>query len=290
MNIKSFFRPVQYAAFAGVVMLGASGCQPDEADKGNGLTTGTLDASFVVSGVDGSTNRLRLQGSKEGTISNLWKVGDAAAVQGGDAKTVFFPLAGTYTVTHTTTGIGGMGGATAVQTINVPSNDPFAANIALGGSLDTPEDVAHWTVLNISSPNLVNLSFAGGKATFSGGGNYTQAAIYQAIPVVAGGTYIIDMKVSGTGSNETWLEVYVSPTAPVQNNDYSADGIRIGLNTWTGCATGPFDGWLSAVGCVGTGKTITVPAGVTTLYYVIKCGGNFVNTINIDDIEIRRIN
>lgn len=276
--------------FAMACLISLSACQPDEVSEGNGLTDNSLDAGFSSVQTDIPGNRYRFEANDGGGfIGDTWDFGGGASSSAPKAKVqeVFFADLGTYEVKHTTIGKGGQK-VTSSQTIVVPTSDPVAGNMILGGQFETVTDQGNWTVLNISG-EAVQFNFGAGVATFSGGGNYNSKAIYQTLDVIAGQDYIFDMHVDGTGSNETWFEVYVSPTAPTQGSDYSAGGKRLQLNTWAGCATSPFSGQLSAVGCGGDslGSTVNFPAS-GTVYFLIKCGGNAVNTINVDNVTFRR--
>ncbi|NRD23629.1 hypothetical protein HNV10_10280 [Winogradskyella litoriviva] len=268
-------------------------CQPDEIGNGNGLTATDMDASFSVTEVSGVNNTYMLE-SNNSYITSSWNLGIGAGFfTGGNSEEVFYPDAGTYTVQHKVSGIGGAE-STVSQIIEVETSDPLFGNIVRGGKFDTADDIAEWTVLNISASGA-EWTFADGKATIQGGG-WNQKAIYQAIEVVEGQTYNIDMLASSTsGIINTWFEVFASATQPVDGNDYSAGGILASINYWSGCGDTPFSGLLSEVGCGDTvypgepGKFIAEATG--TIYLVIKCGGeNLLDGISIDNVEMRASN
>lgn len=264
-------------------------CQPEEFDAGNGLADPNVDATFAISQVDNAGNRYELQPTTDGVIRHLWELGDGspAYFSNKDAEEVFFPDAGTYTVSHTAFGRGGLSNTT-MQEIVVATSDPVAGNLVKGGKFENTEDHAQWTVLNIGNPGTA-WTLNSGSATITGGG-WNQQAIYQAIQVEANKEYSIDMIVSGAGSVNTWFEVYASTTAPTPGSDYSADGRRMGLSTWDGCATSSFNGKLSVVGCVGSGNVVSFPQS-GTIYLLIKCGGENIGTtgITIDNVEFRGV-
>ncbi|RZK11270.1 MAG: hypothetical protein EOO46_07360 [Flavobacterium sp.] len=263
-------------------------CQPEEFDSGNGIADPNVDATFTVSQLDNVGNRFKLEPTTDGVIKHLWELGDGSPAYFSDfTQEVFFPDAGTYTVSHTAYGRGGLSNTTS-QEIVVTTSDPVAGNLVKGGKFETAEDHAEWTVLNIGNPGTT-WTFNPGTATVSGGG-WNQQGIYQAIEVEANKEYSIDMIVSGSGAVNTWFEVYASPTAPTPGSDYSADGKRMGLSTWDGCATSSFNGKLSTVGCVGSGNIVSFPQS-GTIYLLIKCGGENIGTggIAIDNVEFRGV-
>lgn len=290
MNLNMIFNKSMARFFAMASLISLSACQPDEVSSGNSLSESSLDAGFSSVQTDVPGNRYRFEANDGGGfIGDTWDFAGGATSSATHAavQEVFFADQGTYEVKHSTVGKGGQK-VTSSQTIVVPTSDPIAGNMILGGKFENAEDISNWTVLNISG-EAVQVNFGEGMATFSGGGNYNSKAIYQTLQVVGGQDYIFDMYVDGTGSNETWFEVYISPTAPVQGSDYSADGKRLQLNTWAGCATSVFSGQLTAVGCGGDslGNTVNFPTS-GTVYFLIKCGGNAVNTINVDNVTFRR--
>jgi len=261
-------------------------CQPDEVSEGNGISQSNMDASFTATKTDVAGNNYRFSASPNGSIRHTWDIGDGGGPSKGNAtQDIFFPDAGTYDVMHTTYGIGGAS-FSATQRVVVPTSDPVAGNLVQGGKFADPTDHAKWTILNISG-TATHWTMNQGSATITGGSG-SQQGIYQAIQVEGGKQYKVDMVVSGSGATNTWFEVYVSKTAPTQNSDYSADGTRIGLNTWGGCGNSPFSGKLSVIGCSGSGNTITFPTSGTA-YLVIKSGGDNLGTtgITIKDVSFR---
>lgn len=269
-------------------------CQPDEQGIGNGLTATDLDAGFTITEVAGANNTYLLKANK-GYISSNWDLGltnELNFYAGSNNEEVFFPDAGTYTITHKVIGIGGAS-ETVSQQLEVETSDPVAGNLVRGGKFADASDHAEWTILNISSGGA-NWTFNTGSATIVAGG-WNQQAVYQAIEVVAGREYKIDMFVSGNGNTDTWFEVMASTVVPVQGSDY-ANNVVMGLSTWgEGCALGSFNGWLSSVGCVDNSYSSSRSNTVTfdtsgTIYLVIKCGGNGTSGITIKNVEMRGTN
>lgn len=294
MNFK--FRTITYMLIMlGVIsMITVIGCQPEDSFDNNGLTATDIDASFTVTPVEGVMNHYILKAQTNDVISSKWNLGEGDYL-GKMTEEIFLPDAGNYTITHTAIGRGGATNS-ASQELLVEQSDPNAGNIVLGGKFETPDDISHWTVLNISASGTEWI-FENGKATVKGGG-WNQKAIYQPIEVIGGKTYKINMSVSSTsGVSNTWFEVFASTTPPVEGSDYSAGGKLITLNTWAGCGSTPFSGKLSDVGCDlnalkypgEPGKFVAEATG--TIYLVIKCGGeNLKDGIAVDNVEMRGVN
>jgi hypothetical protein len=290
MKLNNFFRS-SCLAIAVAAMGLTTGCSPDEADSGSQLFNDSVDATYTLSQTDTNGNRYKSSGSTSEDVKiHLWRYMsvanevDSGDMVGGPEQDFFFPDPGTYVIRHTVVAYYGGSNSVSEKTVVVASGDPEAGNLVVNGRF--AEGQAGWTILNISAAGAA-WTFADQKATVTATG-YNQQGIYQVVNVQGGKPYKVDLKVSGPGSINTWFEVYVSPTAPVQNNDYNADGIRMQLNTWAGCATTAFEGQLSAVGCGGSGNTMTF-ANDGPVYLVIKCGGENANSITIDNVEMRRV-
>lgn len=287
MNLNIILKRSVFLMFA--LSLGTLvSCQPDEVGTGNGLTATNTDASFTIAPVAGEVNTYILTAKTKGAILSKWNIGDGEYT-GKFTEKISLPDAGTYTISHTAVGIGGVT-ATTTEKIVVATSDPLKGNLVQGGKLDTASDISKWTVLNISASGT-SWAFANGKATVTGGG-WNQQGFYQAISVVSGRTYKVDMVCSSTsGVSNTWFEVFVSPIIPTQNSDYSAGGKIRTINTWAGCGTSAFSGKISSVGCDGTSNAGIYTATATeTVYLVIKCGGeDLKDGISVDNIELRGI-
>ena len=288
MKTNIFLKKGLFVAVIAAIV--ATGCQPDEVSAGSAMTQGDPDASFSLQ-QDASGNHVIVAGATDSEIQyHTWRwynptdaSEDSGEIKGDADNTYFFPDAGTYKIQHRVVGYTGGANSISEQTVTVSTPDPVAGNLILNGKFTDGQGA--WQILNISSSNA-EWTFNGGQATITVSGS-NQQAIYQPVEVVAGQQYKVDMKVSGSGSTNTWFEVYVSPTAPTQGSDYSANGIRLQLNTWAGCATSSFSGMLSEVGCGGSGNPMTFTQS-GTVYVVIKSGGEN-STINVDNVEFRRV-
>lgn len=284
MKIRNYICPSVFVLAAALF----TSCSPDEAGNGNGLTnTQELDASFTVTPVGGSSNRVLLTAATGG-LTHSWN-----NVRGVDSKEMFYPLAGNYDVTHTVCGKGGTDCVSTTQTINVPADDPIAFNRIEGGGFDSAEDIAKWTRFP-ASVNGAQWVFENGKATFTGTQNWAIQNLYQTIEVEAGHDYVFDMHVSGQGSNETYFEWYAGFNPPVAGSDYNEGGQILALNTWAGCATAPFNGMLSDVGCGTTLNGVKRFTQSGTVYILVRTASgqssNSPFSITIDDVSVRAIN
>jgi hypothetical protein len=262
-----------------------SGCRPEKVGDGNGLSSPDLTASFTVTPVAGKTNYYVLNAESKGVLGVKWDLGDGPAI-GKTIDTVFFPDAGKYTIILTAIGKGGESKTTS-QDVEVVTSDPAAGNLILGSNMEAGDDT-FWNHITMSPG--VTFAIDNGKMVAKGG-NSGHAGIWQAIDVVAGRKYQIDMNVSGSGATDTWFEVYLGATQPANGSDYSDGGARLAINTWTGCGKTAFNGKLSAVQCAGSGNTFTATK-TGKIYLVIKSGGSNLGLtgIAITKVTFRGIN
>jgi len=275
-----------YAWLASAYLVGAViGCQPEEFGNGNGLGS-VPEAAFTVTPVTGKINTYLLEAETANVLGVKWDIGDGGgSFIGNTIDTVFYPDAGEYTITLTAIGRGGLT-AEASDNVEVLTSDPAAGNLVLGGKMNEGDDAA-WEFVQYSPGVSVNMD--GGKMVWTGGG-WGQAGIYQTIEVEGGKNYKVDMLVSGSGSVNTWFEVYVGQAEPVPGSDYTDGGKRLALNTWTGCATSAFNGKLSTLSCDGTNGGVFSFEESGTAYLFIRGGGENLGTISIDNVELRGTN
>jgi hypothetical protein len=261
-------------------------CTPDTVDgDGNGISQGTLDASFKITKT--SENHYLLKRNFNNFLNSRWNIDDDGYNNGKGEQSLFLPDAGTYIIQHQAVGVGGVVGGTASETVVVPTSDPISGNMIQGGRFDTPDEIAKWNIHKIS-PSGAQWVFANGKATIVASGS-NQQAIYQSVNVVAGQKYSIDMVASSdTALVNTWFEVYVLNSIPATGQDVGGTVYR-NINTWDGCGTGQFKGKVSSIGCNDSKNGGVYTATTTgTVYLVIKCGGQTVNSLSIDKVEFRR--
>jgi hypothetical protein len=261
------------------------GCQPDKAGDGNGLVAEELTPSFTVTPVAGKNNTYVLKADEKGVLALKWNKGDGGDPALGKAiDTVFYPDAGKYNISLIAIGKGGVSHE-AMQELTVAVSDPIAGNLVVGGRMK-PEDASKWTALKISDG--VNFAISNGKMVATGGG-WGHAGIYQAVEVIGGKKYKVDMNISGGGASDCWYEVYVGTDVPVQGKDYASGGTRLALNTWSGCGSSSFSGKLSSISCAGTGGGVVTLANSGTVYLCIRSGGANLGTagISITNVEMR---
>ena len=285
-------RNIAYMALVGM-SAAFSSCTPNDDVGGNGTVPQELDASFTMTPVPGQTNRFTLQANEtEGVKLHTWDIGLGPFVAPATTE-VLIPDAGSYTITHTAVSPIGGNGFSSSQDITLTTNDPIAGNLIRGGKFETAEDIAQWMTFPQSIPGS-NWSFANGEATMTGSINWAHQHLYQAIQVEAGHTYKFDMKVKGLGNTmDTYMEWYAGYNPPT-GNDYNEGGQILALNTWAGCAIGPFEGQLSAVGCGGdTSEGLKTFPTSGTVYVVLRSASGFASatpfSITIDNVEVRRI-
>ena len=274
----------------GIVAVGIyAGCKPEKFGDGNGLSSPNLNASFTVTPVANKANYYVLKADETGVLAVKWDLGDGAGSAIGKATdTVFYPDAGKYTITLTTVGKGGTQ-KTASQDVTVATSDPVAGNLVLGGNMAASDD-AYWTHLTFSPG--VTMSISDGKMVAIGG-NGGHAAVAQAIDVIGGKKYKVDMLVSGSGATDTWFEVYVDTKVPQNGVDYPSSNKLISLNTWAGCGKIAFSGKLSGLSCSGVdSKNIFSFPNSGKVYLVIKSGGSNlgVTGISFTKVEFRGTN
>ncbi|WP_207423019.1 hypothetical protein [Desertivirga brevis] len=277
-------------AFAVVAMASTiaiySACTPDDAGDGNGLDSPDLVADFTITPVANRANYYVLKANTDGVISVKWNLGKGASdpAAGKTVDTVFYPDAGTYTITQIAVGKGGVQKSTTKQ-LNVPTSDPEAGNLILDPKMDDP---TKWTVTRRGTN--ANVQFAGGKAVFTGSA-FDGVAISQPVQLVAGKKYKIDMTVSGGGAVDTWMEVYLGKGVPANGADYNEGGKIMGLSTWDGCGNSTFNGQLAQIGCTGDRRNGVVTVNSSGTYYlVIRSGSGSTmgpNGISLDNIELR---
>jgi len=186
-------------------------------------------------------------------------------------------------------GAGGVLSSAATQTVVVTTSDPNAGNIIKGGKFATASDIAQWTIANPSSS--ATWSFANGKATLTATGSNGNG-IYQAISVVAGKTYQINMLASSTsGCVDTWFEIYCGYGTPVPGTDYSEGGKLYSINTWDGSGKTAFSGKISTIGTVAAdNKGVFTATKTGTVYLMIRGGGSDMKSgISITNVEFRGI-
>jgi len=266
-----------------VTLSSLGGCESENVD--NGLSDSSLVPSFTITPVEGAPNKFTVQATQTKNVLGFkWDYDDGAGMHDGKEKEVIFlPDAGTYNIVHGVVGRGGIESKTAPQNIVVTTPDPIAGNLLKGGKLVDATEWSQWTLANPT--DSANIIFAAGSVTFKA----TNRGIYQAVNVVAGKKYVIDLVASSTsGCSDTWFEVYCGYAAPTANADYSDGGKIRSINTWDGCGKTAFAGKISAIGCKpDDNKGIFTAAQTGTVYLLVRCGGGLKDGITVKNIEMR---
>lgn len=248
------------------IILLSAGCDKDDNPVVPPPTS--EDAVFTFSFDDENSNSVNF--SAEPNNANWythWSFGDNSSAEGYEASKVYLKK-GDYDVRFKIFTEGGS--AESVQTVVI--NENFQGpNILLNGEFNGGDE---WTILPISDG--IDVNFTGDKAVWTGG-SWGQEGIYQPVHVEANVPYQIDMEVSGSGLTDSWYEVYIGAEVPVEGQDYADGGIRLGLNTWTGCGNEPFEGLLTEISCVGEGGGLVEFNTTGTVYFVIRGGGSSYN-------------
>lgn len=279
---------LKYVILSGI-MLGtlAVSCVPESIDgDGNGLVPdASIDAGFTIT--ETSANHYVLKANANNYIVSKWNIDGGGFSNGKQTEELFLPDAGKYVVKHAAIGQGGNVAGITEQTITVAKSDPKSGNLIKGGKFDSAEDIANWKILKISNENAA-WTLGNGAATLVASLS-NQQAIYQAVDVVAGTKYTMDMQVSSPGLKDTWFEVLVLDNEPPQGNDVSGTVYRT-INTWAGCGNSEFNGKISAVGCDGDkNKGVYTATKTGKVFFLIKCGGASAN-VKVDNVELRGLN
>jgi len=284
-------------SFALTMAVAASGCQPEEFEgEGNGIAPVTADPSFTIDPitVEGRSNTyvVRLNNT-ENVLGVRWSLAedlsdDLMAFGLPISDTVFLPDADVYEFKSRVITKGGKE-FFASQLLTVETPDPNYGNLLRGGRFKEGDE-QHWSIKQYGGgvvPEFIN-----GRVTFNYGG-WAHAGIYQSFEADAG-KYQLNMTVIGNGATNTWFEVYIGKSDPATfPGDYNEGGVRLGLNTWTGCGNTPFNGKLADLACVGSASgeadgVIELETG-GTYYIVIRTGGENLGDsgIHLDNIELR---
>jgi hypothetical protein len=275
--MKNIKFPIQFLIY--FLLLTLVACNSEEEEMAIAPTSD--NANFSYSFDPDNANRVIFTGQPNvDTWFTHWNFDDNTAGEGLQVEKLFF-LKGDYEVRFKIYTEGGT--AETVQTISIVE-DIIGSNLVENGELDGDQS---WTVLPISGG--AEVAFQNGAATWTGG-SFGHVGIYQAMEVEANTTYQIQMDVAGSGMSDCWFEVYVGTAIPMDGVDYTAGGIRLGLNTWDGCGSDPFDGPLTVLTCSNGGGdgTFEFP-NTANVYLVIRSGGGDFGTtgVSVDNISIR---
>lgn len=281
-NILKAICPLAVGAMAMV------GCQKDSnTDYEVYAPVDSLTATFTVTPVAGNDTKFVITNTTKGeSVGTRWDVGKGGgAVMGKTTDTVFYPLAGTYTIKMQALDKRGKLYSAPSASVTTTKNDPAYDNLIKGGKMnagdeqfwgryDATANKIVWTLAN----NAYTATTATKPVTVQVNGG-----IYQAVQVVANKTYRFTTNISYGATQDTWAEVYCGQAVPAEGKDYT-DNKKIGFITW--------GAWTAFNGT----RTFDLTFGASgTIYIVIKAGcnasaGHFsTQGISFWNVDFRRI-
>ncbi|MFT3822594.1 MAG: hypothetical protein QM731_01690 [Chitinophagaceae bacterium] len=247
----------------------------------------SLAATFTVTPVAGNDTKFVITNTtKGGCVGTRWDVGKGSGLtMGKTTDTVFYPLAGTYTIKMQALDKRGKLYSATPISVTTTKNDPAYDNLIKGGKMNTGDD-QYWGRYDANA-NKIIWTLANNYYTATTSTRPVTASvnggIYQAVQVVANKTYRYTMSASYGVTQDAWLEIYLGQTVPAEGKDYT-DNKKLGLITW--------GTWVAFNGS----KTFDLTFGASgTIYVVIKAGcnasaGHFsTQGLGITNVDFRRI-
>jgi hypothetical protein len=282
-NILSAICPL---ALGAVVLFGCSKGSNGSYEVYNPVDS--LVATFTVTPVTGNDTKFVIANTTQGAcVGTRWDIGKGAgAVMGKTTDTVFYPLAGTYTIQMQALDKRGKLYSAAPVKVTTTKNDPAFDNVIRGGKFNTGDD-QYWSQFNAQANKVIwtlgNNAYTATTLTKPVTAN-VNGGIYQAVQVVANKTYHFSMNASYGAPQDAWLEVYTGTLTPTDGKDYTDGGKKIGVITW--------GTWTAFTGAT---KGFDVTFGSSgTVYVVIKTGCNAPNGhfstqgLSVSDVDFRR--
>lgn len=248
----------------------------------------SLVATFTVTPVPGNDTKFVIANTTQGQcVGTRWDIGKggSGAVMGKTTDTVFYPLAGTYTIKMQALDKRGKLYSALPVSVTTTKNDPAYDNLIRGGKMNTGDD-QYWGRYDANA-NKIIWTLANNTYTATTATKPVTASVnggtYQAVQVVANKTYRFIMNASYGATQDAWLQIFFGTTVPADGKDYS-DNQKISFITW--------GTWTAFNGT----KTVDVSFGASgTIYVVIKAGCNAPNGhfstqgISIWNVDFRRI-
>lgn len=249
--------------YSGALIMLLTSCFPEDEDLSLGQT---VEAEFTITDISTAEmkNTYLLESTSDGFIYK-WDLGNGTSFTGNQIDTAFYESKGVYMVQLTVVSAGGQ--SVAEQEVTVAQDASTGVNVLLGSEMD---DESAWTFTS-TGMTLTTHAFTDGKLVFTNEGDAAQTNIgmWQAVELSAGTDYQYSVAASGSGMTNSWMEVLVLNSEPVDGSDPSGSPIT-GLNTWTGCGGSAFDGKIPAISCLGDGKVSVAEDG--TYYLFVKVG------------------
>jgi hypothetical protein len=246
----------------------------------------SLAAVFTVTPVPGNDTKFVITNTTQGTVvGTRWDIGKGSGPQmGKTSDTVFYPLAGTYTIKMQAMDKRGKLYSAKPISVTTTKNDPAYDNLIKGGKMNAGDD-QYWGHYDATTNKIV-WTLANNAYTATTVTKPVTAQVnggtYQAVSVVANKTYRFTMDVSYGAPQDAWFELYFGTAVPAEGKDY-VDNKKLGLISW--------GNW---VGYSGT-KFVDMTFGASgTIYVVIKMGcnasaGHFsTQGISITNVDFRR--
>ena len=247
----------------------------------------SLVATFTATPVPGNDTKFIITNTTQGQcVGTRWDVGKGSGlVMGKTVDTVFYPLAGTYSIKMQALDKRGKLYSAVPVSITTTKNDPAYDNLIKGGKMNTGDD-QYWSRYDANANKIV-WTLANNAYTATTTTKPVTASVnggtYQAVQVVANKMYRFTMNASYGAPQDAWLQIFFGQTVPTDGKDYS-DNQKLSFITW--------GTWTAFNGT----KTVDVTFGASgIIYVVIKAGCNASNGhfstqgISIWNIDFRRI-
>lgn len=248
----------------------------------------SLAASFTVTPVQGNDTKFVITNTTPGDcIGARWDVGKGGGpVMGKPVDTVFYPLAGTYTIKMWALDKRGKLYSATPASVTTTKNDPAYDNLLKGGKMNAGDD-QFWGRYDANA-NKIIWTLANGQYTATTATkpvtSSVNGGIYQAVQVVANKIYRFTTNFSYGATQDAWVEVYLGQTQiPTDGKDYT-ENKKLGAITW--------GTWTAFNGT----KTFDLSFGSSgTVNVVIKLGCNAPNGhfstqgVSVWNVDFRRI-
>jgi hypothetical protein len=247
----------------------------------------SLAAVFTVTSVPGNDTKFVITNTTQGdVIGTRWDIGKGSGAQmGKTSDTVFYPLAGTYTINMQALDKRGKLYSAKPISVTTTKNDPAYDNLIKGGKFSAGDD-QYWGRYDATTNKIVwtlaNNAYTATTVTKPVTAQ-VNGGIYQAVNVVANKIYRFKMDVSYGAPQDAWLELYFGTAVPAEGKDY-VDNKKLGLINW--------GTWTAFSGT----RSVDMTFGASgTIYVVVKMGcnssaGHFSSQgISITNVDFRRI-
>lgn len=247
----------------------------------------SLAATFTVTPVPGNDTKFVITNTTKGAyVGTRWDVGKGGgAAMGKTSDTIFYPLAGTYTIKMWALDKRGKLYSAASASVTTTKNDPAYDNLLKGSKMNAGDE-QFWGKYDANATKII-WTLANNAYTATTATRPTTASvnggIYQAVQVVANKTYRFTTNASYGVTQDAWFQVYFGQSVPGDGKDYS-DNQKLSFINW--------GTWTAFSGT----KTVDVTFGASgTIYLVIKLGcnasaGHFSpHGISVTNVDFRRI-